>query len=313
MVKLICLFILCLLPLSILYSETSISGYKIVNKIHLEGNGGWDYLTADEYSGRVFITHGTMVQVIDEKNWNLTGTIPGLTGIHGIALANNLNKGFISDGRDNSIIVFDLTTLAVLSKIQIPDKNPDSIVYDPSTKNIFTFNGGSKNSTVIDAVSCRIVSTIDLDGKPEFACSDGKGLIYVNIEDKNKISLINTKYLTVDKSFSILPGEEPSGLAMDMKNNILFSVCRNKLMVIMDAETGGIITNLPIGSGVDGVVFDRVRNRVYSSNGEGTITVINENGKSDFSLIGNIQTQKGAKNDNYRFIKRETFSTNRRL
>ena len=271
------------------------SNYKIANKLHVEGEGGWDYLNVDEVNGRIFVSHATVAQVIDIKTGKLVGTIPDTKGIHGIAIANDLNKGFTSNGRDSSVTVFNLKTLEVITKIKVTGQNPDAILYDPFSQKIFTFNGGSSNSTVINAKDNKVIATVQLDGKPEFSVTDGKGKVFVNIEDKSVINVINSTTLKVEQHWPIAPGEGPSGLALDNQNHRLFSVCGNKLMVVTDAETGKIITSLPIGDRCDGVAFDPEMKRAYASNGEGSITVVQEENSNSFIVLETVKTQPGAK------------------
>jgi YVTN family beta-propeller protein len=270
-------------------------GYKVINQIHLEGDGGWDYLSVDESAGRLYVSHSSMALVVDLKTGKQVGKIPDTNGIHGIAYVNSLNKGFTSNGRDSSVTVFDLKTLAITGKIKVTGKNPDAILYDAFSQKLFTFNGGSSSATVIDPKTNKVIGTISLDGKPEFPASDGNGKIYVNIEDKSEISIINATTLKVEKTWSVAPGEEPSGLALDNETHRLFSVCGNKLMVISDAEAGKVVTTLPIGDRCDGVAFDPSLKRAYSSNGEGTITVVQEENKDKFKVVETIVTQKGAR------------------
>jgi len=270
-------------------------GYKVVNQIHLEGDGGWDYLSVDESAGRLYVSHSSMALVVDLKTGKQIGKIPDTNGIHGIAIVTSLNKGFTSNGRDSSVTVFDLKTLETTGKIKVTGKNPDAILYDAYSQKLFTFNGGSASATVIDPKLNKVIGTIQLDGKPEFPASDGKGKIYVNIEDKSEISVINATTLKVEKTWSIAPGEEPSGLALDNETHRLFSVCGNKLMVISDAEAGKVVTTLPIGDRCDGVAFDPSLKRAYSSNGDGTITVVQEGNKDKYKVIETIVTQKGAR------------------
>jgi DNA-binding beta-propeller fold protein YncE len=271
------------------------SEYRIANKFHIEGDNGWDYLNVDDATGRLYVSHGMMVQVVDVSNGQVLGTIPDTKGVHGIAIATSLNKGFISCGRDTTITVFDLQTFKAMDIITVTGANPDAILYDPFTDRVFTFNGRGSNSTVIDAKTDKVIETIPLDGKPEFSVTDGKGYIYVNIEDKSMLCQINAKTLKVEKTWSVSPGEEPSGLAIDNENHYLFSVCGNKLMVISDAIAGKVITTLPIGDRCDGVAFDNVLKRAYSSNGDGTITVVTEGAKDNFSVLENVSTQTGAR------------------
>lgn len=277
---------------TIAFSQTN---YQIINKIHVEGDGGWDYITMDEAASRLYVSHGNVVNVLVVNTNKLIGTIPDTKGVHGITLAKDLNKGFISNGRDTSVTVIDLKTLKFIAKVKVTGNNPDAILYDPFSHKVFTFNGRSSNSTVIDAVTDKVIGTIKLAGKPEFAVTALNGKIYVNIEDKSSISEINVNTLTVEQTWSIAPGEAPSGLAFDLKNHRLFSVCDNKLMVVVNSDNGKVITSLPIGDGVDGVSFDPILNRIYSSNGEGTMTVVQEKDANTFSVLENVPTHKGAR------------------
>lgn len=276
-------------------AQTVSSQYKMANKFHVDGDGGWDYLNVDENSGRIFISHSSVVNVIDMNNGKSLGTIPDTKGVHGIAFAPDLNKAFISCGRDSSVIVVNLTTLAFISKVKVTGANPDAIIYDPFTHHIFTYNGRSANATVIDAATEKVIATIPLSGKPENSVSDGKGKVYVNIEDKSEISMINSVTNTVEQTWSIAPGEEASGLALDNETHRLFTVCSNKLMVILDALSGKVITSLPIGDGCDGAAFDPTLKRAYSSNGDGTMTVVQESGADKFTVLENVPTQRGAR------------------
>jgi DNA-binding beta-propeller fold protein YncE len=288
-------FLLILISGSGSFGQTSKSDYSIINKIHLTGDGGWDYLSVDEASGRLFVSHGTVVQVADIKTGKLTGTINETPGVHGIALAQDLNKAFISVGRNASVKVIDLKTLALITDVKVTGENPDAIMYDQFSKKVFVFNGRTSNATVIDAATNAVAGTIALEGKPEFPVSDGKGKVYVNIEDKSLISVIDAKTLKVEKSWPIAPGEEASGLALDNETHRLFAVCGNKLMVVVDATDGHIVANLPIGDGCDGVKFDPGLKRAYSSNGEGTMTVVQEVDKDNFKVLENIPTAAGAR------------------
>ena len=271
------------------------SNYRIINKIQLEGNGGWDYLTMDEGSSRLYVSHGMITQVVDLTKNVLLATIPDTKGVHGIALATDLNKGFISDGRDTSVTIIDLKTLKTIDKVKVTGNNPDAILFDPFSNKVFTFNGRSSNSTVIDAKTNKVIATIPLIGKPEFSVTDLKGSIYVNIEDKSSICKINTGTLKVEKTWTIAPGEEPSGLAIDLKNHRLFSVCSNKFMIVINFDNGKVVSSLKIGENVDGVSFDPVLKRIYSSNGDGTLTVVQEKDADTYSVLENVKTQKGAR------------------
>jgi YVTN family beta-propeller protein len=271
------------------------SEYFLAHKFQLEGDGFWDYLAADEPNNRLFISHGMMVQVINASDGTLLGTIPDTKGVHGIALAPELNKAYISCGRDSSVTIIDYTTLAFIKKVMVTGSNPDAILYDPFSQKVFAYNGRTGNATVIDAKTDKVVATIPLDGKPEFSQTDGKGRVYVNNEDKSRINVINAQTLKVETSWSLAPGEEPSGLALDNVNHRLFAVCGNKLMIILDANTGQFITSLPIGDGCDGVAYDPVLKRAYSSNGEGTMTTVQEESPNQFKVLENVPTQRGAR------------------
>lgn len=277
------------------YGQGGKPGYKIGKKISLKDDGFWDYLTMDDASGLLYVSHNTEVQVVNVRSGETVAAIKGLSGVHGIALAPELNKGFISSGRDSMVVVFDLKTHADMGKVKTTGGNPDCILYDPFTQRVFTFNGRSSNSTVIDAKSLKILGTIPLDGKPEFAQSDGKGKVYCNIEDKSEISELNPTTMKVEHVWSIAPGEEPSGLALDRTTHRLFSVCSNKMMVVVNAENGKVITTLPTGEHTDGCAFDPGTRRAFSSNGEGTLTVVQEVDADHFKVLENVKTQQGAR------------------
>lgn len=269
--------------------------YKIAEKINIAGNDGWDYLAVDEINQHLFVSHGSVVNVIDLKSNILITTIPDTKGVHGIAVANDLNKAFISNGKDNSVSIINLQTFELMAKVPIQGKNPDAILYDAFSKKVFTYNGKSNDATVLDAISNKELKSIALDGKPEFSVTNSKGLVYVNIEDKNEIKTIDATTLEVTNTWSIAPGEEPTGLAIDLETNRLFSVCGNNKMVVVDALNGKIMKTIAIGEGCDGVAFNPKNNLIFCSNGEGSITVVKEKNASSFSLQETIKTQKGAR------------------
>ena len=269
--------------------------FKVAKKINIPGNESWDYLAVDEVNQHLFVSHGSVVNVIDLKSNILITTIPDTKGVHGIAVANDLNKAFISNGKDNSVSIINLQTFELMEKVAIQGKNPDAILYDAFSKKVFTYNGKSNDATVLDAISNRELKSIALDGKPEFSVTNNKGLVYVNIEDKNEIKTIDATTLEVTNTWSIAPGEEPTGLAIDLETNRLFSVCGNNKMVVVDALNGKMVKTIPIGEGCDGVAFNPKNNLIFCSNGEGTITVVKEKNASTFSILETIKTQKGAR------------------
>lgn len=287
------LFALCMLLCSSLFAQKQ---YKLTDTVRLGGDGGWDYLIFDKDGQRLFITRGTHVMVVDAKTLKQTGDITGLSGVHGVALAPEMNKGFISNGRDNSVTVFDLKTLAVGDKIKIEGENPDAILYDPHSRHVFTFNGRSKNSTVLDAASGKVLATIPLDGKPEFAATDNAGLVYVNIEDKHEITAIDVKSNSVKSTWPIAGCEEPSALAFDVQHKRLFSGCDNAVMTVMDAANGKTITSVPIGKGVDAGAFNPTTGQAFMScGGDGTLVVIHQDSPDKYSVVQTVATAKGAR------------------
>ncbi len=269
--------------------------YKIAETISLTGDGGWDYLAVDEINQNLFVSHSSQVNVVSLKSNRQIAVVPETPGVHGIAIANALNRAYISCGRDSSVLVIDLTTFKPIDKVQITGQNPDCILYDSFSNKVFTFNGRSSNATVLDANTLEVLATIPLAGKPEFSQTDSKGKIYVNIEDKNSLVVINATTMKVESLWPISPGEEPSGLQLDNENHRLFSVCSNKLMIVTDALSGKIIATAPIGAGCDGVAFDPETKRIFSSNGEGTMTVIQQVNPDEYEVVENLKTQSGAR------------------
>ncbi|HUJ96171.1 MAG TPA: hypothetical protein VLW84_12945 [Terriglobales bacterium] len=269
-------------------------GYHLAKTYPLGGNGGWDILIVDPASRHLFISRATHVIVVDADSGKPVGDIPDTPGVHAIALAPELGRGFISNGREGTVSIFDLSSLKTLSKVKAGE-NPDDIIYDPATKRVFAFNGRSHDVTAIDAEKGTVVGTIKLDGKPEFAVSDEKGAVFVNIEDKSELAAIDPNRLEVKALWPLAPCQEPSGLAMDNKNRRLFAGCGNKLMAVVDAGSGKVITTLPIGEGVDGSGFDPGTGLAFASCGEGTLTVIHEDSPGKFSVAENVPTRRGAR------------------
>ncbi len=269
--------------------------YHQVGKIMLGGEGGWDYLTMDSAAQRLYVTRGTHVMVIDTAKNAVVGDIANTPGVHGVALAPKLNKGFTSNGRENTVTVFDLKTLKETGRIAV-GKNPDAILYDPATNRVFTFNGSSNDITVLDAGAGKVLGTIPVGGKPEFCATDEKGMIYCNVEDTSKIAAIDAKTMTVKHQWPIAPGEEASGLAFDMAHRRLFAVCGNQKMAIVDADSGKVVATPAIGNGPDACAFDPAMGFAISSNGQdGTMTLVHEDSPSAFTVAGTIPTQRGAR------------------
>jgi len=269
--------------------------YKVVTRYQVGGEGGWDYLSVDPDAHRLFYGRSTRVQVFDLDSGKVVGEIPNTPGIHGIALAPEFGRGFTSNGRDSSVTIFDLKTLAVLGRVHLEGRNPDAILYEPVTKRVFAFNAGSRTATAIDAASGTVVGTVALDGRPEFAVADGKGRVFVNLEDSSAVAGFDAKSLQVTTRWPLVEGEGPSGLAIDRAHHRLFSVCGNEKMVVLDTGTGRVVATLPIGKGTDAAAFDPGTGLAFSSNGEGTLTVVHEDAADRFSVVGTVTTQRGAR------------------
>jgi YVTN family beta-propeller protein len=270
------------------------TGFKVLNDFPIKSTGGWDYITVDGANKLIYTSHGNQVNILNVATGDSVGVIPDTKGVHGIALASDLNKGYTSNGKANSVTVFDLKTNQVLKQIAV-GTNPDAIFYDEFSKKVYAFNGRSKDATVIDAASDMVVATIPLGGKPETGVSDGKGKVFVNIEDTNEEVEIDATTFKILNRWKLDGGEEPSGLAIDRKTNRLFIGCGgNKTMVVMDASNGKVLGKFPIG-GCDGVAFDPELKRAYASNGEGTISVIRELSADKFEFVENITTERGAR------------------
>lgn len=269
------------------------TGLHVINTFHIASPGGWDYLEVGPVNDWLYVSHGTQVNILNKKTGDSVGVIENTTGVHGIAFDMANKKGFTSNGRLNTVTVFDINTNKVLDQIAV-GQNPDAISYEPFSKKIITCNGRSKNLTIIDPVSNKVVDSIDVGGKPETAVNDGKGNLYVNIEDKNEIVAVDTKTFKLTHRWSLAPAEGPTGLAFDVKTNRLFAGC-DKWLVVMDAATGKIIDKLAIGDGCDGVAFDPATSMIYTSNGEGTMTVIHEDSADKFSVVENVITKQYAR------------------
>ncbi|MGB8494091.1 MAG: hypothetical protein WCE53_06815 [Candidatus Acidiferrum sp.] len=270
------------------------SGYHLIKKVKLGGSGGWDYLEVDPATHRLFISRGTHYIVVDPNQGKIIGDIADFQRAHGIAFANEFNKGFTTDGHNGDSTIFDLTSLKVLDKVKT-DKDSDAVIYDPFSKRVFTFNGDANTASAIDAASGKVVSTFPLGGGPEFGASDGKGKIFVNLEDKSSLVKFDAKTLKIENTWPLAPCESPSGLAIDAAHEILVVGCHNKLMAFVDGNSGKILGTVPIGQGVDANRFDPVTGYAFASCGDGTLTIAHEDSPTSFSLVEMIQTQRGAR------------------
>jgi DNA-binding beta-propeller fold protein YncE len=269
--------------------------YHLVKEISLPGDDGWDYMAYNLASAQLFVTHGTRVHEVDGKTLTAKGAITDTQGVHGVAFAPELGRGYISDGRADSVVVFDLKTLARVTNIKTTGSNPDAILYEPVSKRLFTFNGRGKNATAIDTAKNEVIGTLALDAKPEFAVADGAGHVFVNLEDKNSIAAIDPEKLMVVSTWPLAGCDSPSGLAIDALHHRLFSVCENKVMVVVDTATGKLIAHVPIGARVDAAAYDPKTQLAFASCGDGTLTVVSEKSPDDFAVVQTVTTRPGAR------------------
>ncbi len=269
--------------------------YRLLKEIPVGGEGGWDYLTVDSAGQRLYISHATKVVVIDISKDAVVGEITNTPGIHGIAVAADLGRGFTSNGRENKAGIVDLKTLQTLSKVET-GQNPDAMLYEPAQQEVYMFNGRSQSATVIDAKSGKVTATIPLGGKPEFATVDPKaGRVFNNLEDKSEVVAIDTKKHEVVNRWPIAPGEEASGMAIDVVHHRLFVGCRNRLMVMLDSTTGKVVASVPIGQGVDANAFDPGTQFAFASCGDGTVTIAHEDSPDKLTVVQTLQTQPGSR------------------
>jgi DNA-binding beta-propeller fold protein YncE len=269
---------------------------RLLSRLALGGPGGWDYLAFDAPSRHLFVSRGDRVLVIDVDAGKQVGTIAGTAGVHGIALADDLHRGFVSDGRSASVTVFDLASLKTVATITGTGQNPDAILYDSASHHVLTFNGRSASASVIDPAKQAVIGGIALPGKPEFAVADGAGHVYVNIEDKAELVQLDSIHDKVLQVWSLAPCESPTGLALDNAHHRLFAVCDNRTMAVLDAADGHHVADVPIGEGPDGVVFDVAEAMIYSANGEsGTITAVHEDDPDHYRVTATIPTQISAR------------------
>jgi DNA-binding beta-propeller fold protein YncE len=276
--------------------------YKIAGSIPIGGTGHWDYLLADSDSRRLYVSHNAEVVVIDLDSQKIVGKIPVGGFSHGIAIAPDVSLGFVTTGGSGTdphkypteVVSFDLETLKIKDRIEVGE-DPDAIVYDPPSGHVFAFNGDISQATVINPKSAKVEKIIALGGKPEFSVSDGRGNVYVNLEDKSEIAQVDSGSLTVKAHWPLAPCEEPAGLALDRENRRLFSTCGNKTMVVVDADSGKVVANLPIGVHPDGALYDPANKEAFSSNIDATLTVVRQEGKDKYSVLETVQTEPGAR------------------
>jgi hypothetical protein len=270
------------------------SGYHVIKTVPIGGDGGWDYVYVDSDARRVYVSRGTHTMVLDADTYAVVGDIPDTQGVHGVAIASDLGRGFTSNGRTNDVTIFDLKTLKAIGNVKT-DGNPDAILYDSVTKRVFTFNGRGKNATAINAADGTVLGTIDLRGKPEFAAADGKGSVYANNEDSSELHHIDAASLKELHHWPLAPCKSPSGLAMDVKNRRLFSVCDEKVMAVVDADTGKVVATPTICDGPDASAFDPSTGYAFASCGDGNLTVIHEDSPDKFTVVENVPTKRSAR------------------
>ena len=284
---------------SLLLASPSGGGYHLLTKYDLGAPPGgkeyWDYMSFDPASRHLYVSHNTEVKVVEADTGQLVGNIPDLKRVHGIALVPNLGKGFISDGGADEVVVFDIKALKVTGHIKTGG-NPDCIIYDPASKHVFTMNGKTSDSSVIDPATDTVVATIPMGGRPEYAVADGKGMIYDNIEDKNEVVALDSRTNTIKSRWPIAPAEEATAMDMDVKHHRLFLGGRNKLLAIMDAETGKVIQTFPIGAGVDTNIYEPGTGLLFTATREGTLHIFHEDSPEKFSIVETVKTEFGARN-----------------
>ncbi len=268
--------------------------YHVVKEIPVPGSGSWDYLTVDEAARRLYISHETQVEVLDVDSGAVVGRIPDTMGVHGIAIAPEANRGFTSNGRANTVTIFDLRTLKELGRVKTGEK-PDAIIYDPATHRVLAFNGDGNSATVIEAQDGKVAGTVDLGGGPEFAVADGQGYVFNNLEEQSELVKIDARKLSVVGRWPLAPCKTPSSMAIDKPNRRLFIGCRSHVMAVVNADDGHVLTTLPIGDHVDATAFDPETRLIFNSNGDGTVTVIRQDSPDQYSVLENVKTQPRAK------------------
>jgi len=285
---------IAVLVLASLSAHASSSGYQILKRISIPGTGGWDYLTVDSEAHRLYVSHGTLVEVVDLETEKVIGQIPDTAGVHGIAVADEFGRGYTSNGRSDNSTAFDLKTLKTLGLIET-GKKPDAIIYDPASKRVFAFNGDGNSATAINAADGSVAGTVDLGGGPEFATADGKGTVFVNLEEENTIVAFDSRSLKVLNKWPLDPCKNPTAMAIDRKNRRLFVGCRSHVAAVVNADTGKVIQTLPIGDHVDAAAFDSETGMIFFSNGDGTVNVIRQDAADQYTAIDTIHTAPRAK------------------
>ena len=270
------------------------SSYFVAARLAVGGNGGWDYLSIDPNTHLLYLSRADRVTIVDTVSGKSVGEIPETAGVHGIALAPDLNRGFISCGKGNIVKVFDVKTRAVLANVATGD-GPDAILYEPHTRRVFAFNGRGRSATVIDAKTNSVVATIALAGKPEFARADGRGAVFVNIEDTAELAMIDARSAMLKSRWPLPKCEDPSGLALDAAHRRSFSTCANQVLAVLNMDSGQLVASVPIGKGVDGGEFDPATQNVFSANGEGNMTVVHEIDPDHYMVQQTLSTQRGAR------------------
>jgi DNA-binding beta-propeller fold protein YncE len=275
-------------------AEPAESGYRILKKIPVGGEGGWDYLTMDAAAGRLYVSRSNRVLVVDVEKEKVVGEVAKTPGVHGIALAPKHKRGFTSNGGDSTVTVFDMETLREVAQSKVGSR-PDAILYDPASDRVFTFNAGSKDTTALAAADGKVAGTVELGGRPESGVADEKGMVYVNIVDKDEVVALDARKLSVKERWSLDTGKGPMGIAMDRAKRRLFVTCRNEKMVILNADSGKVLATAKIGKGTDACAFDPGTGLAFSSNGDGTLTVVEEQPADHFRVAANVMTQVGSR------------------
>lgn len=274
---------------------TASSGnYRTIKTQQLDGPPSWDYLTVDDAARRLYVSHSTEVEVLDADTLSIIGTIPSTPGVHGIALAREFNRGFITAGKADSVVIFDLQTLKTIGQVKV-GKKPDAIAYDPATKRVFAMNGDGESTTAINAADGTVAGTVPLGGGPEFAVSDGNGDLYVNLEDQTQLVRVDTRALHLKDRWPVVPCQAPSSLAFDPATRRLFLGCRSRVMAVVDADNGKVVTTYPIGDHVDASAFDPSSKLIFNSTGDGNLSIFHQNSADSYSLFETIPTLKGSK------------------